>query len=143
MLKGMHQEAERLLRLAGWFPGRRVETGAVEQLAARGHLVSPAAVELLTEFAGLTVGEPDQSLWVDGQRAADDCDPAWCAAYGIEVGRTLTPFGAYSHMSLLVDDRGGIWGGFDAEYGYLGDSLASVVEALVVTSTGRLDRRLN
>lgn len=104
--------------------------------------MSSTAVELLAEFHGITVRDAQRGLWIDAHRAAGDCDPDWCAAYSSEAARTLTPFGGYSHMSLLVDDRGGRWGGFDVEYGYLGDSVASVVEALVVTSTARLDRRL-
>ncbi|MBO3750017.1 hypothetical protein J5X84_28380 [Streptosporangiaceae bacterium NEAU-GS5] len=54
------------------------------------------------------------------------------------------PIGGYSHMTILADEAGQIWGGFDYEFGLLGDSLNNVIQNLLVDQgpPTPLDRRV-
>lgn len=136
-----------LLAEAGWYAGRDVGQGesGIDALSSAGFVVTPAAAALLREFSGLTVFAPDstRSLWIDGAQAAALSVPGWVEAYSECCARPLVPVGGYSHMTLLVDDSGEVWGGFDAEFGWLGASVAEVVRGLLLEpGTIRLDRRL-
>ena len=135
-----------LLRVAGWYPGRAIEVDlSVQALMIAGYWVTDATVQLLREYTGLDVTSADaaRGLWIDGTRAAAWADLDWCRAYEAEAGVGLVPFGGYSHMTLLVDEGGSVWGGYDAEFGRLGGSLEDTVDALLVRpGSVRLDRRI-
>lgn len=60
------------------------------------------------------------------------------SAYAEGVSRSITPIGEYSHMTLVIDEVGAFWGGFDADYGLMGDDIADVVHALLVEPGSRL-----
>jgi hypothetical protein len=139
-------DADVLLASAGWYPGRVVDVSEAERAwLAEGCTVHDEGPALLREFSGLTVWAADKrrSLWFDGERALRDIDPAWCRAYSEDSGRLLLPVGGYSHMVLLVDEVGGLWGGFDAEYGQLADSVTEAVRVLLIDPGSRhFDRRL-
>ena len=65
------------------------------------------------------------------------------AAYSEHLHLRLTPVGGYSHMLMMVDGTGRCWGGFDSEYGPLGESFPLAVDALLAAGPlPRLDRRL-
>lgn len=135
-----------ILAQAGWFPGRKVDIArSVSLLDAAGYSISAAARELLHEYSGLIISSSDGSgaIWIDGERAATDIDPEWCNAYEEEAGVRLTPVGGYSHMALMADSRGNLWGGYDADYGCLAGSIGELVRVLLVDPVlVRLDRRL-
>ncbi|GAB4084053.1 hypothetical protein GCM10028784_06830 [Myceligenerans cantabricum] len=84
-----------------------------------------------------------RALRIDGRAAARDADPDWCSAYAEGIGRPVTPVGEYSHMTLVIDDAGEFWGGFDADYGFMGEDVVAVVPALLVEpGSRRLDREV-
>jgi hypothetical protein len=135
-----------LLQLAGWTPDRRVDVDeALTELGRAGHRLVAPAREFLAEYSGLTIALPDGSrvLRIDGLAAARGADPDWCSAYAASIGHAVTPIGEYSHMILVMDATGAFWGGFDADYGFMGDSIVAVVQALLVEPGSRhLDREV-
>lgn len=137
-------DASELLGRAGWEPGRRVDVAQAQaDLAAEGIAVVPPAVAFLAEFNGLSVHSEDgrKVVRISGEEAGRHADPEWCEAYAEAIGRRVTPIGEYSHMVLLIDDEGAFWGAFDADYGYMGDTLLDVVQGLLVDpGLRRLDR---
>jgi SUKH-3 immunity protein of toxin-antitoxin system len=135
-----------LLKRAGWSAGKTTQIdGALAALNVAGYAVGACAAAILREFSGLTVESEDRSrvFWIDGERAAVWVDKGWCDAYREAIGSPLVPIGGYSHMSLVVDETGGIWGGYDAEFGRLADSVEGLVRVLLVEVSGHLDRRVN
>lgn len=139
-------DAQTLMSQAGWFASRRVDaSAAVSELASAGYVVVEPITGFLREYSGLTIMTPDGSrqLWIDGERSAAEADPEWCRAYADGAGLPLVPVGGYSHMSILIDGSGRLWGGFDAEYGHLADSMMELVHVLLIEpGSRRLDRRL-
>jgi hypothetical protein len=139
-------DASDLLADAGWHPGRRVDiSGDLRALVRAGHPALRPVAEVLTEYADLVVvsASGDMSLWISGTRAAAESDVGWCMAYSGELGVRLVPVGGHSHMIILVDETGGFWGGFDDEYGRLGDTLEDVIHGVLIsTPPVQFDRRL-
>lgn len=139
-------DAVELLRAAGWSEGRRVDIREdLKALRAEGFPVTRAAEEFLTEYSHLSIRSPGDKnpLVIDAGQAAGDVFPGWAEAYSTEVGSTLVPVGEYSALTLYVDLEGGLWGGFDREYGRGGASLVDVVQGLFIDSPGwRFDQRL-
>ncbi len=140
-------DAVTLLNRAGWFPGRRVDRAAATSgLLEAGYDASPAAVDILREYSGLTVASPDatRDLWIDGQRAAVVADPEWCRAYAEHAQTSLIPVGGYSHMTLLVDPHGSFWGGYDSVFGRVAGSVEELIRVLLIDDPAAvpLDRRV-
>jgi hypothetical protein len=139
-------DALTLLRAAGWHPGREVDTGLdVAALGAEGFEVTEAAERFLREYSGLTISSRTNPnpLIIDGLAVAPNADVGWCELYSEAIGSTLVPVGEYSSMVLYVDQIGGIWGGFDNDYGRGGSSLEEIVSGLFIDQPGwRFDRRI-
>ncbi|WP_416979057.1 SUKH-3 domain-containing protein [Streptomyces sp. T028] len=105
-------EVERVLRLSGWFPGRRTDLRAwQEQLS--GFTWHPAAERFLTEFGGVSVDVSGPG--VDVAREPFDIDPG--LAVGEEeafqelserFGRSFFPLGeiGQGEFFLALDEDG-------------------------------------
>lgn len=137
---------EELLRRAGWTAGRHVDVeGALRELSESGHFVVVPARAFLARYSGLVVTSEDgrKTIEIDGSAAARHTNPDWCVAYAEGIGRSVTPIGEYSHMTLLIDEVGVFWGGFDDLYGVMGEDILEVVrELLIGPLTRRLDRKV-
>ncbi|MFI2102920.1 SUKH-3 domain-containing protein [Isoptericola sp. NPDC019693] len=132
--------AQDLLLRSGWTPNRHVDVeGMAAKLKAAGHLVIPTARVFLAEFSGLVIAyqEGRSALRIDGNKAALHADPDWCEAYAEGIGRAVTPVGEYSHMTLVIDESGAFWGGFDANYGLMGETITEVIQALLIDPGSR------
>ncbi|ASR54118.1 SUKH-3 domain-containing protein [Cellulomonas sp. PSBB021] len=136
--------AQELLLRAGWRSDRHVDVERmVAELDVAGYSVSLAAREFLEVFSGLVITDEEgrRALHIDGHQAARHADPDWCEAYAEGIGRAITPVGEYSHMTLVIDETGAFWGGFDAEYGLMGENIVDVIRALLIEPDSRpLDR---
>lgn len=138
-------DAGLMLSSAGWFPGRVVDVRRAERAyASEGFATHDAGLAVLHEFSELVVWGHDgrQSLWFDGERAIRGTDPAWSRAYSEDSGHHRLPVGEYSHALIMVDETGGLWGGFDALYGKLADSVVDLVHELFIERTREFDRHL-
>jgi hypothetical protein len=139
-------EAIEMLRSAGWYEGRRVDIrDDLDALRAEGFPVTDAAEAFLSEFSRLSIATPGDRnpLVIDAGAAAVDVFPGWAEAYSKAIGSTLVPVGEYSALTLYIDLDGGLWGGFDREYGRGGSSLAEVVQGLFMDQPGwRFDRKI-
>ncbi|MEV6895414.1 SUKH-3 domain-containing protein [Kribbella sp. NPDC051137] len=139
--------AKDLLRRAGWRPGRHVDVDSmIGELESAGHVLVPPARNFLSEFSGLTIHSEDgrKSVRIDGHDAARRADVGWCLAYAEGIGRSVTPAGEYSHMTLMIDEAGVFWGGYDDLYGLMGDDIIDLVDELLIGPALRqLDREVS
>lgn len=138
-------DAGLVLSSAGWFPGRIVDISRVEHAyASEGVTTHDAGLAVLQEFSELVVWSNDgrQCLYFDGELALRGRDTAWSRAYSEDSGHNLLPVGEYSHAMILVDETGGLWGGFDDLYGKLADSVVDLVHHLFIERSRKFDRQL-
>jgi len=139
-----------LLRAAGWYPGRRVDTAPGEQaLIAAGYRLHGAAIAVLAEFSGLTITGPEfyvegrigrlrcrHQLWVDGERAAVESEsPVACIDYSEAVGDTLVPVaGEPPTTTFMIGEHGAVWGAFSDSYAFSANSFIEAVAVILVPS---------
>lgn len=115
-------EAERVLRAAGWRPGRRVDTAAWRALLEEdGFRVHDAAERFLAEFGGLIVEDNSVSGYFMRRAQPFGFDPASVsgeadrfAEWGACVGRSLCGVGElvrdHALAGLLgIDEDGAIY----------------------------------
>lgn len=57
-------------------------------------------------------------------RAVESVDSQWFVEYSRRIGKPITPIGncGQEHASLMIDENGKIYGGFDSELGKIADS---------------------
>ena len=130
--------AERLLRVAGWSPGRSVDVSSPRaMLEERGYAVGPLTEAFLREFDGLTVdyvrnGHAD-SVWFDAGRASVEADAEWVAEYGRRLGESLVPIGFsnHDHLLVMIAGSGSFYGGFDNFLCQLGPSAPAMIDNIV------------
>ena len=104
-----------------------------------------AALTVLAEFSGLIIDEPEvptenratrlrrRQLWIDGERAAVESeDPAACEDYSEAVGDILVPVGGELVMTVLIGERGAVWGAFSGDYGFIADSFVPAVARILL-----------
>ena len=138
-----------LLRAAGWYPGRQVDTSAAEHALLRaGYPLHDAAIAVLAEFSGLTITGPEffiegrngrlccrRQLWIDGERAAVELeDSVACEGYSETIGDTLVPVGYEHPITFLIGEKGAVWGVFDGWYRLAADSFVPAVARILVPS---------
>jgi hypothetical protein len=117
------EKAERLLREAGWYPGRKADiSGIVEEFQAIGCELFPAAREFLEEFAFLdTAYTTDRGLTryihFDPIRASGRYERVE-GVYSQIVGKPLRIIGGLGQDVLMMDPEERVYNGFD-EYFYL------------------------
>jgi hypothetical protein len=134
----MRDTTERLLRDAGWRPGRSQDVSAARSLLeSQGYNVGSRIELFLREFAGVTIdftrnGRQD-SIWFDVQRASALADPEWIAHYKDRTKTSLVPIGYanHEHLMLMQSDEGGFYGAFDEFLFTLGSEADEMIENLV------------
>jgi hypothetical protein len=115
------------------------------ELTAAGHVLVSPVRGFLAEFSGLVIADDGgrRALRIDGHESARHADADWCEAYAEGIGRAVTPVGEYSHMTLMIDETGALGGSFDADYGFMGNDIVEVVQALLIDpGSRRLDREV-
>ncbi|MFJ8495936.1 SUKH-3 domain-containing protein [Streptomyces sp. NPDC094038] len=109
--------AQAVLRDAGWFPGRRVDTSAwMATLGASGIAAYDAARKFLAEFGGLVVDISGPGI--DRAREPFELDPLLCSGeedrfleWGEEIWHSLFPIGVFDmgRYFLGIDEEGEIY----------------------------------
>ncbi len=120
-------------------PGREVEVeDDLRALEAEGHTAFAGAVAFLREYSGLDLpwdrdGFADE-IWFSAARICQDRDPSWVGEYAARAGTALVPVGASNtgHLMLLIGEDGRWFGGFDDEFGELGEDLLSCLDNLIL-----------
>jgi SUKH-3 immunity protein of toxin-antitoxin system len=106
-------ELERVLRDAGWYPGRKVSVAEwVADLTSYGFIVVPEAKTILEEFGGLKVcpiktvtdAYASEPVIID---SCSDADSEELMEWGQKLQTTLTPIGEYGGQAavLVAEDR--------------------------------------
>jgi hypothetical protein len=134
----MRDAIGRVLRQAGWLPGRSQDIAEVRSLLqSRGYRIGEAVEQFLREFTGITInfirnGRQD-SIWFDAQRASALTDPEWVAHYGEQTKTSLVPVGFSNHGHLMVmqSDEGGFYGAFDDYLCTLGSGVDEMIVNLL------------
>ncbi|WP_199810386.1 MULTISPECIES: SUKH-3 domain-containing protein [unclassified Streptomyces] len=154
VVKGPHRwsdEVEAVLRGAGWFPGRSVDTsGWRERLEADGFRIHPAAEQFLREFGGLTVGPGGPGI--TRAREAFEFDPLLALGeddrfgeWGEEIGRQLFPLGEldHGHAFLGLDERGELYAVVNwlARFGRMPEAMENLVLGVMPVRKATPDQR--
>ena len=145
----MSDLARSALEAAGWSAERDVDVAPHESaLRSAGYAVWPSLLNLIREFAGLTVrfernGRPD-TAWFDPARAVRWADAQSVKAYEDRIHRRLAPvgYGYHDHMLLLASEAGQIFGTFDDFLADLGNSPVQAVENLIAGNVRPLSEEL-
>lgn len=134
-------DAATLLDGAGWTPVRRVDSS--RQLAAlttAGYAPGSHVRSVISNLVGLKVnftsyGRSD-SIRLDPGWAIELCFKSWVDEYSSRAQTPLIPMGYANseHLLLLVAEDGRWFGGYDDEFGYLGNSVLSMVD---IVANGR------
>jgi hypothetical protein len=133
-------QSMRCLEKAGWRVDRHVDTSRYEAVwRERGFGVGQLAIKFLSEFGGLSLRYPhfrapsceDGCHFIADQASANAQD--WrLRQFERALGSHLTVIGeAFSdHMTLLMDEGGRVYGGFENILVRVGDSGADAINAL-------------
>jgi SUKH-3 immunity protein len=134
----MRDSTERLLRAAGWHPGRSLETASVRSfLESEGYHVSDQAEQFLREFTGVSIdftrNRRTDTIWFDGKRAGSLADLDWVTYYEEQVKTSLTPIGYsnHEHLLLMAAADGSFYGGYDDFLWPLGEPATEMIEKLL------------
>lgn len=131
----MDENMRQALLAGGWTPGRRVDVAsdlAAYQEEEYEFEPWPELEAFLTEYSGIGVweGDPRSTIWIDGAAAAKAADPGWAEAYEEVLRTQLAPVGGYQPMFLFLGRDGRLYGGFDREFGYLGETLPEAMNSI-------------
>jgi hypothetical protein len=131
-----------LLTSSGWTPTRRVDISAIEDHHARaGYPLSPPARRFLGAFAGLTVRylDPQPPPYHDvisflPLETAAGTPPQAVRSYEARVEAPLTIIGSArsNHLTLMMDDQGRVYGGYDKFLARYGNTGREAIETLVL-----------
>lgn len=126
------------LQLAGWTPDRHVPiTKELAALEGDGHPVFPALVEFLVSYSGLSLavddGDRQDAIWFSAARACAGIAPGWVLDYSARARIRLAPVGECyrEHLTLLLGEDGRVFGGYDNEFGRLGDTVLAALANLI------------
>ena len=131
--------ARHQLENAGWKENRQITTDGIQQnLTDAGYKWFDEAEKFLREFAGIRVefkterGTTD-SFHFDAIMANEGFDIAWVRLnYRGRVGKDLCVIGQgfCDHMTLLMDDSGRVFGGYDETLVLIGRSGDNAIERI-------------
>ncbi|WP_234348906.1 SUKH-3 domain-containing protein [Streptomyces sp. WM6373] len=128
---------ETVLRDAGWYPGRNVDTTVWrERLEADGFRIHSAAEDFLREFGGLTVASGGSGI--TRAREPFELDPLLAMGeddgfgeWGEEIGQHLFPLGEldHGHAFLGLDEQGELYvvANWLARFGRMPDAMENLV----------------
>ena len=126
------EKAKHCLQVAGWSPGRQIDTDPFEALNREcGFYVCDSAIEFLREFGGLTLRfphfrDPENEDWCHfhAASAAGHAIPQAIEEYETVVGERLTVIGEArsNHFTLCMSGRGCVFGGFEDVLVKFGDT---------------------
>jgi len=141
----LSQKTITLLHEAGWYPTRKVDTSAWEELLqSKGYKFFSAVRKALEQYGGLRIINRDfvppapEDLHFVVEDAVDNATPEKVKLYySKRVGKDRCVIGeAYQgHLLLMMDNAGFVYGGYDEEFFNLGDSIDSSIEGMVKGTT--------
>lgn len=133
------KQVEGFLTTAGWHTGRKIDTDAlIKHLEQKGCIVSAVIESFLKEFGQLKIdfllpnGNIDH-LHFDAIKAVNDINPIWVEEYSKRLkNESLCVIGqAYSnHLTLLINYSGQIYGGYDDNLYFIGESGEEAIQAI-------------
>lgn len=127
-----------ILERSGWHPMRKVKTSQyASDWKKEGYQIFRQALEFAESFGGITLVHPaysgygasDESLF-DPSAATRRLDRAWVIEdYEGLANEVLIPVGqGYSgHLTFLIGDRGGLYGGYDDYFCRVGKTVGEAL----------------
>jgi hypothetical protein len=126
------------LRLAGWTSDRHVSiTDELAALEGQGHPVFPVLVEFLESYSGLSLAvdhdDRQDAIRFSAARACAGIGTAWVLDYSARERVRLAPVGECyrQHLTLLLGEDGRVYGGYDNEFGRMGDTVLAALANLI------------
>jgi hypothetical protein len=131
-------DAERLLRQAGWHPGRRQDITAIrELLETRGYDIPATTEDFFQEYDGLVIRferhNREDSINFSVERVCAIADPEWITYYGSQLGTPLTPvgFANFEHLVIMQSSDGSFYVGYDEFFARVGATPLEMIRNIV------------
>lgn len=130
----------KLLRAAGWRPGRTIAVDAFERALAReGHPMPPIVGEFLGQFGKLKITVRPGPRYTRDQLRLNPClameitsAHVW-GRYSARIGAVVCPIGAYNylHDMLMMTADGRVYGGYDQYLDLVGRSGEEAIDNIL------------
>lgn len=134
------EKTKKALLEAGWYEGRKIDISEYEEvLISEGYPLNDKTKDFLMEFGGLEVTHdayvmPDETDYFhfDPIIATDNVMRKTVSKYEERIGRSVDVIGEAfsSHMVLMMDYEGKIYGGYDSFLTCLGENLYEAINNL-------------
>jgi len=140
---GFSAQTLNLLRSAGWSPERAVDIGRyVQALETEGYEVFPVVETFLRRFGGLEIAYPinfhsqslTNSIHFDAAAAAAAVDnEGYVSKYAERIGVPVCVIGEADNRSttLMMDQEGRVYGGFDDYLSFYGETGEQAIEHII------------
>lgn len=133
-------QAKKLLSKAGWYPGRYVDIAVYRDIILKdSYKIFRIVEKFLHEFGGLAVefklrNGSQTTLHFNVTQAVEEVDPIWAQNdYYTRLGnKDVCVVGqAYTdHLTLMMDEAGAVYGGFDDYLCFIANSGEEAIEAI-------------
>jgi len=129
----------KLLKQAGWFEGRLIDTSSFEKLLEeKGFPLFPSITEFLSQFGGLkftnteAVPPAPEDWHFDIAEAVVHGSSTRVQTYGRRLGveMCLIGEGFRGYLLLMMDEEGRVYGGYDQVLLHIGNSGIDAIGAL-------------
>jgi hypothetical protein len=132
------QKVKTAISKSGWFANRSFDISEFKDIALNDSYFWSLAVDsFMREFGGLYITyertSGDDVIHFDLKKAIDEIDRSWIEDYALKIkSKQLCVIGqAYSdHLTLIMDSNGKVYGGFDEELFFIGNSGEEAIEAI-------------
>lgn len=124
------------LREAGWTEGYKYDVQfAIQALAGDGFTVHTVVIDFLSNFGELEINvvyQKNKSFHFSATSAADMIFAERVEyLYEKRLGKKLCVIGAFSgYMTLMMDEEGQVYGGYEEEFFFVGKSGREAIEIL-------------
>lgn len=140
----LSDQTKKLLKNAGWYPDRHIDiTVYRDSLVNDNYKIFQTTEKFLHEYGGLSIEFPlsngnKTTLHFNVVQAVEEVDPLWAQSdyYKRLKNKDVCVIGqAYTdHLTLMMDEAGFVYGGFDDYLCFIANSGEEAIEAICSNS---------
>jgi hypothetical protein len=132
-------KVQEYLKISGWTPARQIHIKNIKYVLSENYNVSEKIIQFLTSFYLLDIkflsplSEQMDRIHFDVDKVIKDFDYLWVQEdYKFRTNSNLCPIGQVfsDHMTLLMDEYGKVYGGYDDLLIYIAETGEEAIEAI-------------
>lgn len=137
----LSQEVSKILREQGWKPNANHNIMAVKECwKMENYSITESGIIFMKNFSGFKLihdaysGQSKDYSIFDGIKATQEIDSIWVTEdYQKRIKKNLLPIGlGYSeHFTFFIAEDYSMYGGFDGDFSFIGDSINSFFENIL------------